>query len=177
MWMTVIAAWNLLCKTVLHLLTPLVFKTSHCKSLNKCPQNRMLPLDSALGKTNKAKTSFCHILEKGQQNWAILGLVANLFLKISFLLKKVNNLHLTCAPNLASSMMFWEVNQKPLPFLNGGVSHFGYPASCRCPSKPNAAQINSTEDDLVFTQSLALFWRHAGTVPFPSPAALVHSKS
>lgn len=126
MWMTVIAAWNLLCKTVLHLLTALVFKTSCCKSLNKHPQNRMLPLDSA-------KTSFCHILEKGQQNWAILGLVANLFLKFSFLLKKVNNLHLTCAPNLASSMMFWEVNQKPLPSLNGGVSHFGYPASCRCP--------------------------------------------
>jgi len=123
MRMTVITTWNL------HLLTALVCKTSLFKNLNKCTQNRRLPLDSALGKTSRAKTVVLpHVLEKGQPNWAILGLVANLFLNTSFLLRKVNNLYLIHVPNLASCVMFWEVNQKPLPPLTGGVSPFG----CRC---------------------------------------------
>lgn len=54
--MTVITAWNLFCKTDLHLLSALACKTFPCKSMNKCPQNKTLPLDSPLGKTSRAKT-------------------------------------------------------------------------------------------------------------------------
>lgn len=79
--------------THLHLLTALVCKIFHCKTLNKCPHNKKLPLALTLGKTRGAKTVVLpHVLEKVQQNWAILGLVTNLFLNISFLLRKVNNL-------------------------------------------------------------------------------------
>lgn len=108
-----ITAWNPLCKTDLHLLTAVVCKRFHCKSLSKHPQNRRLPLDSALGKTSKAKTVVLpHVLAKGQQNWAVLGLLAKLFLK------KVNNLQMQIhAPNLATCVTFWEANQKPLPSL------------------------------------------------------------
>lgn len=49
-----ITARNLLCIFSLHS----VCKTCQCKSLNKCPQNRTLPLDSALGKTSRPKTGF-----------------------------------------------------------------------------------------------------------------------
>lgn len=92
------------------------YPSSPCTSLNKCPQNIRLPLDSALGKTSRATTVvLTHVLEKGWKNQAILGLVASLFLKVSFLPKQVCDLHLTCAPNLSSCLMFWEGNQKSFP--------------------------------------------------------------
>lgn len=189
MSMTVITAWNLLCKTDLHLLTALVCKRSHCKSLSKHPQNRRLPLDSALGKTSKAKIVVLpHVLAKRQQNLAILGLVAKLFLKISFLLKKVNNLQMQIhAPNPATCMMFWEVNQKPLPSLTTGYS-FGYPARCRCPqrqihryksktkSTSKTKAPTSSRDDLSFMQGLALSGEiRAVQVQFPFPPLLLWS--
>lgn len=121
------------------------YPSSPCTSLNKCPQNRRLPLDSALGKTSRATTVVLpHVLEKQQKNQAILELVASLFLKISFLLKKVNDLHLSCAPNLSSCMMFWEGNQKSSS--EGRSFSFCLPCKLHVLSKPNAAQRNSKED-------------------------------
>lgn len=160
--------------TGLHLFPALVCKIFHCKSLNKCPHNKKMPLALTLGETSRAKTVVLpHVLEKEQQNWAILELVTNLFLNISFLLRKVNNL----PPNLASCMMFWAVNLKPFPCLPGGVSPFGSPTSHRCPQNQMHPRQTARTTIWFSRKGFSREKRQEGRVSFASPAALAHSKS